>query len=473
MHLRRLVLRGGLQVGFGLVGQHAILFLRHFVVARFLPPDQFGIGLTFMSVAGALEILSDMGIELYLMRADKRCLTEVQRTLHALQVLRAFVSAATLYLLSDVISRFLNVPEASWAYQLLALLMFIRGFFHLDVRRYERDLIYIPGVITNLGSICAGAITAMLLAALTSAYSAIIFGYCVQFLSSVLFSHLFAKNRYWFSVNKALMVDIIKFGSPLLINNSILYVMRQGDKIAVASLLGVVELAHYGVASLLSNAILVIMLRLTGQIYIPMLLQHPPRTEQFESVYFKCGLMSIISSIFILINFGLSGHDMVTIIFGNSYDVSNLLIVLLAVQISFAIFRNSQQALLMSVGNSTLTLYANLVSVGGALVAFVLLWLGANLETAVAAISIAEIFAALFAILLANKFVPIARRPTMAYFILLVVCAILFVISTPVTESLTNSHRLIISLALNSGLLAICLASSEIRNLIWSLREKK
>ena len=73
----------------------------------------------------------------------------MQAGLQGFHLLRGIFSSLTLFFLAGPIANFLGIPEVGWAYQMLALLPTIYGLIHFDIYRLQRQMNYLPSILST------------------------------------------------------------------------------------------------------------------------------------------------------------------------------------------------------------------------------------------------------------------------------------------------------------------------------------
>jgi O-antigen/teichoic acid export membrane protein len=395
--IKRSFLKGGFQLALGQVGQQAVLLARNVIVARLLPPEQFGIALTFVTVMSALDAVSEFGIELYLIRSAHTETLHLQRTLQSLLMLRGFVSAFAIFILAYPVAYMFKTPSAAWAYQCLAVVPAIRSFLHLDMRRFEKTLVFWPGILNNFAAAALGTIAAVVAALLLKSYVVLLIAYITQTISMVVGSHLFAKQKYQLGFDRKQADLLLAFGGPLILNNLLLFSLMQGDRIIIGASIGIRELANYGVISILTVGVTGVALKLTGSLYLPILSSQKSGSEMYNRRYEVCGAITALLALVTILFFAIFGQPVTTLLFGSKYDVSVLLATWLGMQSAFKILRSWPQVALIASGATQNLLLTNLVSALGLCAACVAAWKHYHIEYAAMGMALGEVLAALVA----------------------------------------------------------------------------
>jgi O-antigen/teichoic acid export membrane protein len=409
LQLRTKLFLSALQIAGGHIGQQIVLFVRNIFIARLLPEEHFGIALTLMTVLIALDVLTDIGIEIYIVRSPDSGDIRLQKTLQGLLIGRSLMTAAAMFLLGGIFASLFGVPEFAWVYRSLAVVPLIRGFLHLDFRRFERAYNFWPGIIITSISIVAGALVAVAVAYAYRTPFAIVVGAAVQAATFVVGSHVVAEKDYGLAYDGAFARAVARFGAPLVLNGILIFGLSQGDRVVIASVLGVRELEIYGVVALLTSGIMLLFAKLTSAIYVPVLAEHAPGTATYLKRYEACGAATALMSLAALIAFAFLGRDVVALAFGQKFSPEPLLVTLLAVQLALKNMRSWPQKALLANAQTSQLFLSNLIAALGLVAAFFAARAGYGIEGVAECVVAAEMLAVLHAIYV------VAKIPGMAW----------------------------------------------------------
>lgn len=420
-------LKGGLQLAFGQLGQQGLLFLRNILVARLLPPEQFGVALTFITVLSALDALSDVGIELYLTRSHGNDDPDLQATLQLFLIIRGGIAAIGIFLLAEPIATLFGAPDAVWAYRALALVPLVRGFLHLDTKRYERHLRFWPGVVNNLTAVGLGTMAAVALAFFTRGFEAILVAYLVQYLSLVIGSRVLSEQPYRLARRKDYAKKLFSFGTPLILNGMLLFAAMQGDRILVGAAMGPQELANYGVVAILTAGVTAIVMRVTSSLYVPMLAKFTPGEDSYLRRFQLLGAATMVVAVSAMAGFAMIGLHIATLAFGAKYAISSVVVVWLGIQSAFKIFRSWRQFSFIASARTTNVLVVNIAAATGIAAGAIAIRLGYGADSVARCMAAGEILAACVAVVAGSQADPRMRATGIKYAVLVATAAALLV----------------------------------------------
>lgn len=319
MGLRRRLLGGGGKLIAGQVLGQACSFGRNVIVARLLTPEDFGIAATFAIAVSLFEMISNLAVDRLLVQADDGDDPIFQATAQAFQVLRGFGIALFTFFLAWPISRLFGIPHALWAFQCVALIPLIRGFTHLDAKRFQRELGFGRDVATELIPQILLVLAAWPFVWWFQDYSAMLWLLVIQAATTVAVSHIVAQRRYTWAWDRQFLRRIYTFGWPLLLNGLLLFLVFQGDRVLIGSAYEIAQLGIYSVAFSITFIPAMMIAKVASALLLPLFSKQQGNAQQFGtlftfSMYILCLLSVAFSTVFILF-----GQPLVVLTYGGEY----------------------------------------------------------------------------------------------------------------------------------------------------------
>lgn len=357
--------KAGLTLGLSYIVEHGLTLLRTVLVARFIGPDNFGLAVTFLLVVSTFTLISDLGIEKYLIHARERELPTTTATLASVLLARGIVLGATIWLLSGWIAARFGHPDLAWVYACAALIPVVEGFRHLDPLRQQRTLNYLPSIKVQLGSLVPGVLLTVTLASLTESYIAVVVGSLVTSVLSVVLSHILASTRYRLGFDRTAVTGLLSYGWPLMLNGVVIFFGTQGDRIVIAALEGLRDLAGYVAVGSLTIGLSLFLAKLSGNLYLPLLSDVRDDPARFALRSRLCGAASMLMLSITLLPMTLLGAPIVTLLFGEAYRTAPAVAAFLSIQAAAVVLRAWPVVIALSIGSTGDILIANLVRIVG------------------------------------------------------------------------------------------------------------
>src|SRR3546814_633326 len=137
--MRRKVLSSGSIVG--VIAGYSVFcsFARNVAIARLIGPAEFGVAVILGTIASAIDILSDMGWDKFLIQNAEGHRPEALSVVHLLKLASGIAFAAMIVLLAPVLADAMEKPAAAFPLALLAVPALFRASMNVDYRRRQRE----------------------------------------------------------------------------------------------------------------------------------------------------------------------------------------------------------------------------------------------------------------------------------------------------------------------------------------------
>ena len=359
MRIRTKLLKGGVALIIGIGGQQLFSVVRNIVLARLLAPHDFGTAVTLAIMISVVEMMSDVGVEKFLISSHDGDRLPIQGSLHAFLIVRGIALGAAIFLLADPVAKLFGVPDAAWAYRWLSIVPIVKGFAHLDAYRFQRDLIFWPNISVNLAGAGAGLASAVIFAFYLRNFEAMLWAQLVEAVVAVIVSHWVAQRRYLVSFVASDIARLFVYGWPLIVNGGILFAADQGDRILVGAVLGTANLAIYTTAGVITFGPSLFILRVTGSLFLPLLSAARSEPEKLVQQHELTLTLGAAASICLSVPLIFFGDRIVTMLFGLSYEAPRHLDQLLAIAAGAIVLRSSLIASALASGNTKAIMFAN------------------------------------------------------------------------------------------------------------------
>lgn len=227
-------------------------YLRIAVIARVLTPAQFGIyGIASLALA-FLEIITQSGINVFLIQGEGK-LKDYVNSAWVVSIVRGTLIATILFGGANAISNFFGGSDASLVISLIAFAPFIKGFLNPSIVSFQKDLKFkkqfgLRSSIYLIETIVTIAAVLILKTPESLAYGLIAGAFLELALSFLLF-----KPRPKFAFEGKRIRNILKRGKWVTMNGFFKYIFEQGDDIFVGKLLGSGSLGLYQAAYKISS----------------------------------------------------------------------------------------------------------------------------------------------------------------------------------------------------------------------------
>jgi O-antigen/teichoic acid export membrane protein len=353
-----------LKIGLALTGANLFIsilgLVRNIVVARLIGVENFGIASTFALTVALVEMSSNIGLDRLLVQARQSEDPKFLQTAHTIQAVRGAMAAIVLYLAAVPISKFFNVPDISWAYQVVALTPLFRGFIHLDMFQQQRMMNFTSSATVELFSVSISLFSVFILKSFFNDYQIMLYAILIHQVTYLLFSHFVATIPYRLNFNIIYFRMFYSFGWPLLINNFVMYMIFYGDRLIIANTFGMKELGLYSAAFALSFTPSIVIARTIGTFFLPQL-NYKNDKDYRDTVIGAVNQISILSGMLLGAFFVFFGNLTLLLIYGEKFSQAGNIVGMIGVLQGIRIWKAGAAVIATSNSNTIDPLIANSV----------------------------------------------------------------------------------------------------------------
>jgi len=262
------IIRGGLWVGFGFVGQQAIAVVRTLVLARLLTPEDFGlVGLVTLTLFAGL-MLTEFGLDTALIQRSELP-TRFVHTAWNLMLVRGIGLFLLLQVIAPWIAAAFGRPGAEYLLRVGALSFLLVCVPAVPAALLLRELCYSRRMLLDASRDISGTVFAIVLALLLQNAWALLLGLLLgQAVAMICVWFLHGYRPRWAMDREALGI-YAEVGRHLYVSGLLTYVVTRGDDIAVAKLRGVHDLGQYQVVFGISEMLTRGLSEMVGKVVFP------------------------------------------------------------------------------------------------------------------------------------------------------------------------------------------------------------
>lgn len=377
--------------GFGLA--QGCSFARNALLGHLLSKGDFGIAAVITLTLQLLETATDIAADRFIIQSDTGDDRKLLGIAHAVQLLRAIVIAAALWLVAPFAAAFFHVPEAAWGFRAAAAALLVKGFTHLDSKRLQKLLDNRAAMLLEVVPQACAMLLTWPAVLYWQSYEAIVWLTLAQAGLGVLISHLVARTRWQPAWDGQLFRRLVAFSWPIWLSAIPLMAVYQGDRMIIGRYFGVEALAGYTAAFLMTMVPGLIASRVSFSLVLPMLSQvkEPQQTELFVT---RLGLLSeataLMTGLYAAV-FLMAGGEIVSLAFGPKYADLHAVVGALALMWSARMLQAVPGTALMALGRTDIYPVAGCIRAAALAPAFALAVGGASLAHVAAAGALGEI----------------------------------------------------------------------------------
>jgi O-antigen/teichoic acid export membrane protein len=380
--------RASLTVGVAQVLVQLSSLTRYAIVARLIPPAEFGIAALVIGAAQLVELVSSAGTDTILIQAEDGDDPQLQSAVHMLRSLRGLLNGLLLFILAGPITSIFGLGQYQNELRLLALFPVIRGLFHTDFYRLQRHFRFSSWIAAETVPNLVTSIVVIVLAHRWLDHRAVVAGILIQSVLSLVLSHALAERPYRWKYSKPAFSRFASFSWPLALNALVVFAYAQGDRLLIGmgpSVFGntTFTLQALGVYSATATLIMAPSFAVSNAILalgLPYFSAAQASEGEFISRFRRSIQWALLIAMCFLCPMLLYGPEMILAITDNKHDPSRMLVNGLALLWAIRILRTVVTVASLGLGDTKNGLISNCARLVGLAVACAAVGLGAAVE---------------------------------------------------------------------------------------------
>ncbi|MBI2622917.1 MAG: lipopolysaccharide biosynthesis protein [Candidatus Levybacteria bacterium] len=353
-----------------------IAFLRIAILARILTPAQFGVFGIAAFVLVFVEILTETGINVFLIQ-EKKKIDEYIHTAWIVSIIRGILIAIVIILLAPFIASFFNSAESYSLLVLMGAVPFIRGFINPAIIKFQKELEFQKEFWFRLLIFFVDAATAIILVFLLREPIGLVWGLITGAILEVILSFLLVKPRPRFVFEKARVQRVVGRGKWVTFAGIFDYLFRNLDDMSVGKLLNTSSLGLYQMAYKLSELPITEIAVVAQKVTFPVLTKISNDKKRLQGAFFKmmfgiCGLVIPLGVLLIVFS-----RQVIEVILGAQWLSATSVLQVLAIFGVIRAISGSVSTLFLAIQKQefvTLVTFANMAGLAVTVVPLVLMF---------------------------------------------------------------------------------------------------
>lgn len=344
----------------GTGGEALLSLLRNLTIAALIPTEDYGIAATFAMAMSVVEMISSLGMQQQIIQAKNGEDPAFQAGLQGFNLLRGVIAGTTLFFAAGWIAAFLQIPDVAWAYQMLAIVPILNGLQHFDIHRLKRGMRHGPEIAARTLPVALTLALVWPLSIWLLDYRVMLIVILLQFALMLLISHHVAERPFRLSFDKPVICAALQFGWPLLINNILLFMVFNGEKLIVGRELGMETLGILAMGFTLTLTPTLVLARVAHNFFLPQLsaLQDAPaRFTEMAVVTFQAVIAATLAFLGLVV---FLGGPFVAALLGEKYAALVPLMSWLAILQSVRVLKAGSSIVALARGHTSNPMWANM-----------------------------------------------------------------------------------------------------------------
>lgn len=331
------------------------------ILARILVPAQFGIYGIATLVLGFLEMLTETGINIFLIQKKEK-IDEYVNSAWVVSILRGFLIGILIFVLAPFIASYFKNENAVFILYLVSVVPVIRGFINPSCIKYQKNLEFNKQFKYDSVIFFVDAIFAIGLGIITKSENSFIYAMIISTLLEVILSFIYFKPTPKFIFEKEKTMEVINRGKWITGAGVFNYLFQNIDDILVGRVLGTTSLGIYQQAYKISTLPVSEVGEVFNKVTFPIYVNLKDDTKRLKQAFLKT--LAIISLLVIPFGFLVFRFpvEIINIVLGSNWITAAPVLQLLAIYGVVKAISNSFFSLFLGIGKQEVVTYITLAS---------------------------------------------------------------------------------------------------------------
>lgn len=331
------------------------------VLARLISPSDFGIIAMVTLAIGFLNVIKDFGFGAALIQ-KKEVADDEYSTVFWINIAIGVVLTAIVFFISPYIGRFFKEPRVELMTKILSFTFIINSVGIVWNNKLIKSVSFNQLFYGSFVSTIISGIVAITIAYRGYGIWALVVQTYVQLVLNTCINYFHVKWLPTFTVKKHHVKSLVKFGLPLLADQSINFWVRNVDNLLVGRILGEAPLAYYSKAY---SLMLLPVRQLTGtltKVLFPSFSMIQDDKARIASIYLKISRIIAFVAFPIMIAVSLMAEPLILIIYGPQWRPAIPIFKILSILGMFQAIAALSGDIYLSLGETKLMFYVGLFS---------------------------------------------------------------------------------------------------------------
>lgn len=336
-------------------------FIKIAVLARIFSPAQFGIYGIASLVLGFLEMLTETGINIFLIQKQEKVDKYIDSA-WVVSILRGMVISLIIFLIAPIIAVYFNNPQSTFIIRLISLVPLIRGFINPSCVKYQKNLEFKKQFFYDSSLFLVDFLVAISLGILTKSENSLVWAMICSTIVEVVLSFIYFDPKPKFIFEKDKTLEVVNRGKWITGAGIFNYLFQNLDDIVVGKMMGTGNLGVYQLAYKVSTLPVSEVGEVFNKVTFPIYTSMKNDTVRIKKTFLKTLL---IISLFV-IPFGLIVFyyptQIVNLLLGDKWLVAVPVLQVLAIFGALKAISNSFYSLFLGIGRQEVVTLVTLFS---------------------------------------------------------------------------------------------------------------
>lgn len=341
-------------VGISWIGAFRVLsrliaFLRVVILARLLVPAQFGVfGIASMAL-GLLEILTETGINIFLIQEKEDVDTYVNDAWFV-SIARGILITLFIILTAPFVATFFQIEQFLGIILLISSVPLIRGFINPSIVKYQKNLQFNKEFFLRSAIFALDSLVAIVASLITRSAIGLVFGLIAGAILEVILSFILIKPTPKLSFNLQKINKIIHRGKWVTLYGILNFAALKGDSVIIGRVLGSGPLGIYQMGYTISTMPVSEIADTANRVTFPVYTKIAEDVNRLKKGFTKTILLVSAISILIGTVIFFLPKDLFILIFGQKWADTMIVLKPLAIFGAIRAISGTTSSLFLSVG---------------------------------------------------------------------------------------------------------------------------
>lgn len=341
-------------VGISWIGAFRVLsrliaFLRVVILARLLVPAQFGVfGIASMAL-GLLEILTETGINIFLIQEKEDVDTYVNDAWFV-SIARGILITLFIILTAPFVATFFQIEQFLGIILLISSVPLIRGFINPSIVKYQKNLQFNKEFFLRTAIFALDSLVAIVASLITRSAIGLVFGLIAGAILEVILSFILIKPTPKLSFNLQKINKIIHRGKWVTLYGILNFAALKGDSVIIGRVLGSGPLGIYQMGYTISTMPVSEIADTANRVTFPVYTKIAEDVSRLKKGFTKTILLVSAISILIGTVIFFFPKDLFILIFGQKWADTMIVLKPLAIFGAIRAISGTTSSLFLSVG---------------------------------------------------------------------------------------------------------------------------
>jgi O-antigen/teichoic acid export membrane protein len=326
-----------------------IAFARIIILARILVPSQFGVfGIATMALA-LLEILTETGINVFLVQ-EKEDIKRYVNDAWLISIIRGILIAIFIILTAPYVASFFNIQQSIGLLFFISVVPFMRGFINPSEVTFQKELQFNKEFYFRTAIFGLDSLVAIIVSLITHSAVGLVFGLIAGTILEIILSFTIIKPIPTLDFNLQKLKKIFHSGKWVTLFGVFNYAASKGDSMAIGKILGPGPLGIYQIGYTIATMPVSEIADVANRVTFPVYSKISEELQRLKEGFIKTTLLVSAISILLGIIIFFFPRELFILIFGQKWADTMIVLKPLAIYGAIRGISNTASSLFLALG---------------------------------------------------------------------------------------------------------------------------